>query len=380
MKILHTADLHLGRQFNGLSLEDDHAAVLNQIVEAIHHHRPDVLVIAGDVFDRAAPPASAVRQFNAFLSRVAKETEAAVVIISGNHDSADRIEAMSTMPDRNRAMIRGAISVNEHPFVLYDAHGPVAFSGLPFSYEYAARECFGDESLASPADVLNAQIVAARQHVPVGTRWVVVAHAFVTGSCVSESERPLARVGGIETVSAELFEGACYVALGHIHRPQTVGAQHIRYPGSPLAFGFDEVDYDKSMCLVELDGAGNVAVDQIAFRPTRKVRILTGLHSELMAAERSTDLIKVVLTDETPVIEAMKRLRTVFPHACQMTYQRDERSPIGVQLPTSPTSAIEPLSLIGEFVEQVRTTPITEVERMIVASALYEINSEEQAA
>ena len=149
MKILHTADLHLGRQFNGLSLDDDHAGALGQIVQATHDHRPDVLIIAGEIFDRAAPPASAVRQFNAFLARIARETEAAVVIMSGNHDSADRIEAMSTMRDKNRALIRGAISVDEHPFVLHDVHGPVAFSGLPFSYEYAARECFGDETLAS---------------------------------------------------------------------------------------------------------------------------------------------------------------------------------------------------------------------------------------
>ncbi|MDW9364876.1 exonuclease subunit SbcD [Sinorhizobium meliloti] len=380
MKILHTADLHLGRQFNGLSLDDDHADVLNQIVEAIHRHCPDILLIAGDVFDRAAPPASAVRQFNAFLSRVAKETEAAVIIISGNHDSADRIEAMSIMPDRNRAMIRGAIAVDEHPFVLHDAHGPVAFSGLPFSYEYAARECFKDESLVSPEDVLKSQVAAARKHVPSDMRWVVIAHAFVTGARSSESERPLARVGGIETVSAEIFDGACYVALGHIHRPQIVGAQHIRYSGSPLAFGFDEADHDKSMCLVDLDGAGNVTVDQIAFRPTRKVRVLTGRHAELVAAERSGDLIKVVLTDETPIIEAMKRLRDVFPYACQLTYQRDERSPIGKSFIASQTSAIEPITLVGEFVEQVRTAPITEVERAIIGKTLHEIGSEGQAA
>lgn len=140
MRILHTADLHLGRQFNGIPLDADHGAVLDQIVSAITSNRVDVLVIAGDIFDRAAPPTSAVRQFNRFLARVASETAAAVVMIAGNHDSGDRIASMSIMTDARRALIRGAISADEQPLVLTDAYGPVAFTGLPFDYEYAARE------------------------------------------------------------------------------------------------------------------------------------------------------------------------------------------------------------------------------------------------
>src|SRR5262245_16273199 len=133
MKILHTADLHLGRQFNGISLEEDHQAILDQIVRALIVFRVDVLVIAGDIFDRAAPPTTAVRQFNAFLSRVATETTAAVVMIGGNHDSGDRIASMSIMTDTRRALIRGVVAANEPPMVLKDEHGPVALSGLPFS-------------------------------------------------------------------------------------------------------------------------------------------------------------------------------------------------------------------------------------------------------
>ena len=224
MRILHTADLHLGRQFNGFSLEDDHATILDQIVDAVQSREPDVLVIAGDIFDRPQPPASAIRQFNAFISRLVATSPCAIVMIAGNHDSGAFIEAMALMKDRHRAHVRGVIADDEKPFVLEDEHGTVAFSGLPFSYEHAARECFGDQAITTPEDVLAAQVAAARRHVPERARWVVVAHAFVSGGEPSEGERPLARVGGIETVPAAVFEGAHYVALGHLHRPQEAGA------------------------------------------------------------------------------------------------------------------------------------------------------------
>ncbi len=325
MRILHTADLHLGRQFNGIPLDDDHGAVLGQIVSAITSNDIDVLVIAGDIFDRAAPPTSAVRQFNGFLARVASETAAAVVMIAGNHDSGDRIASMAIMTDTRRALIRGAISSDEKPLVLSDAHGPVAFTGLPFAYEYAARECFADEALHTPENVLAAQVSCGRRNIPDGARWVVVSHAFVAGASTSENERPLTRVGGVETVSSAVFEGAHYVALGHLHRPQSVGASHVRYSGSPLAFGFDESDCQKSMSLVEIDAVGRATIETVPFEPIRRVRVLRGRHAELLLAERSDDFIKVVLTDDVPVIDGMKRIRDVFPNACELLYDPARR-------------------------------------------------------
>jgi exonuclease SbcD len=380
MKFLHTADLHLGRQFNGISLEEDHGAALDQIVEAIHVHQPNALIIAGDIFDRAAPPATAVRQFNTFMRRVSEKTDAAVLLIAGNHDSGDRIEAMSVRTDTRGGIIRGMISADERPFVLNDDHGPVIFSGPPFSYEYAARECFSDETLATPEDVLKAQVAAARKHVPDGARWVILAHAFVAGAEPSDAERPLARVGGIETVNPAVFSGASYVALGHLHRPQTAGGDHIRYSGAPLAFGFDEADHVKSMNLVEVDADGAVMIEEIPFQPIRQVRVLKGRHAELLAHTRSEDFIKAVLTDDTPIIEAMKRLREVFPNACQLTYQRDERAAAQKSLSISDFQAIKPMDLVAAFVEQVRADPITEPERDVVETALSDIHQSEDAA
>lgn len=377
MRLLHTADLHLGRQFNGISLETDHAAVLDQIVSAIISNSVDVLIIAGDIFDRAAPPTSAVRQFNDFLARVASETTSAVIMIAGNHDSGDRIAAMSVMTDTRRALIRGAISADERPLVLTDAYGPVAFTGLPFAYEYAARECFTNEALHTPEDVLAAQVACGRRNIPDGARWVVVSHAFIAGASSSEGERPLTRVGGVETVSSAVFEGAHYVALGHLHRPQSVGASHVRYSGSPLAFGFDETGCEKSMSLVEVDAVGRTTIETIPFEPIRRVRVVRGRHAELLLTERSDDFIKVVLTDDAPVIDGMKRIRGVFPNACELVYERNERVPEVKSLAGRAIAVANPLEVIGDFLEHIRDERLSENELVVVASALGRLRETE---
>jgi DNA repair protein SbcD/Mre11 len=380
MRLLHTADLHLGRQFNGISLDDDQAEVLGQIVEALKEHEADVLIVAGDIYDRAAPPATAFRQFNTFLARVASETRAAVVMIAGNHDSADRISAMAVMPDAKRALIRGAVSADEKALVLEDQFGSVAFSALPFSYEYAARECFADETLATPEDVLKAQVAAARRNVPDGARWIVVAHAFVAGGSVSDSERSLVRVGGVETVSPEIFAGAHYVALGHLHRPQAVGVPHIRYSGSPLAFGFDEAGSAKSMSLVDIDGVGVVTITELPFKPLRGVRSHRGKHAELLLAEPSDDFIKIVLTDDVPVIDGMKRLRAIFPNACELRYERDARAPEIKALGEGRVSVADPLDVLADFLAFVREDAMSDSERDIVARRLDDLRQVEDQA
>ncbi|WP_413206433.1 exonuclease SbcCD subunit D [Rhodospirillum sp. A1_3_36] len=380
MKILHTGDLHLGRAFNGISLDQDHEAILHQILQVLVNQAVDVLIIAGDIFDRAAPPASAIRQFNDFLSRVSRETTAALVMIAGNHDSGDRVATMAVLSDGTRALVRGVVTAQDAPLVLRDDHGPVAFSALPFAHEYTARECFGEETIASPADVLAAQVAAARQALPPGIRWVITAHAFVAGGQGSESERSLARVGGIETVPCDVFDGAHYVALGHLHRSQRAGADHIRYAGAPLAFGFDEADSSKSMTLVTLDGTGATTVETIPFTPTRGIRVLKGRHAEVLLAPPSEDFIKVVLTDPHPIIDPMKPLRERFPNVCMLTYERDERVLEPRERTAQSLAGMDPLDVVGDFLEQVRGEPATEAERLVLSETLQALVNEEDAA
>ncbi len=381
MKILHTADWHLGRQFEGCSLEQDQAAALEQVFTAITTHTPDVLIVAGDIFDRAVPPETSVRLFNGFLSRVASETEAAIVLIAGNHDSGDRISAWATLSDGRRSLVRGALSSTELPLILEDAHGPVAISALPFGYERSAQEIFAISEIKCPEDVVRAQLAAARTHIPDGARWVVVAHAFVHGGNVSSCERPLSRlVGGIETVSADVFSGAHYVALGHLHKPQAVGADHIRYSGAPLAFTFEEETCAKSLSLVELGPDGRARIELIPITPLRRVRTLRGTLAEILAQPPSEDLIRPILTDPIRLVEPMKRIRERFPNACALSYERDLIAAERRERPAGPAAADAPAKVVSEFMTLVRGTAPSEAETEIVASYLADLEAPEEVA
>lgn len=381
MRILHTSDWHLGRQFHGLSLDEDHDHILVQILAVIDDERPDVVIIAGDVFDRANPPQSAITRLSQFLTTVRAASDAAIVIIAGNHDSAAQIGAMGVLADGGAAIVRGPLDEDERPLVVSDAHGPVAISALPFAFEYAARQCFDDDGIGCPADVIRAQLASARKHVAEGMRWVVVAHAFVDGAATSESERPLTRmVGGIETVSAAAFEGAHYVALGHLHRPQPVGLDHIRYSGAPLAFGFDEEGQQKSVSLIDLAADGTVTVTEMPLRPLRQVRTIRGKLLELLAAtEVSSDIIRVVLTDNAPQIDPMKRIRAVYPNAVQLAYERNER-PVELRLEEQCAAIDDPQTLSSAFLEFIRGEPLSEAEGQIVASTLQSFATMEEEA
>lgn len=250
---------------------------------------------------------------------------------------------------------------------------------MPFAYEYAAQECFEKETIDTPEDVLASQVSSARNEVPDDARWIIVAHAFVTGGSVSDSERSLTRVGGIETVSVSVFEGAHYVALGHLHRPQSVGAEHIRYSGSPLAFGFDEADSVKSMSLIELDASGQVSIEDLPFRPNRRARVLRGKHAELLLSDPSSDFIKAELTDEAPVIDGMKRLRDVFPNACELVYIRNERPLETKSADGQVISAAEPADVVRNFLTEVGFEAISDAEQKVVSASFTRLRQKEDA-
>lgn len=379
MKILHTADWHLGRQFHGQSLEADHGVILEQVLAAVATHQPDVLIVAGDIYDRASPPTEAVRQFNGFIGEIASGSQAAIVMIAGNHDSGDRIASIAALADRSRTLVRGPLSADERPLIIKDIHGPVAFSALPFGREYAARECFGDSKIANPADVLAAQIKSARAHVPENMRWVITAHAFVADASPSESEQRL-MVGGIETVPASAFDGAHYVALGHLHRPQSVGGGHICYSGSPLAFGFDEAEAEKSMALVELGADGSVSTQLLPFKPVRSVRVLKGNFVDILAAGAaapSQDFCKIVLTDRGALIDPMGRIRESYPNAAILAYERDDEAAKTKAGGATQGSLDDPIGVVGEFFIHAREEPASAEEMTLVSEVLNQLKTSE---
>jgi exonuclease SbcD len=371
MRILHTSDWHLGRQFHGVSLDDDHDAVLDQVRAALDLYHPQMLIIAGDIFDRASPPQSALTRLGGFLRCVSEIRDLVIVIIAGNHDSAAQIGMLSVLASGTRTLVRGPLDRDERPLVVDHSDGPVAISALPFAYEFAARACFDEEGISCPADVIAAQLARARRHVPSGARWVVVAHAFVDGAASSDSERPLSRtVGGIETVPAAVFDGAHYVALGHLHRPQAVGAPHIRYSGAPLAFGFDEEDQEKSLTLADLAADGSVTVTPLPIVPRRSLRTIRGKLLELLALPPgSQDFIKIVLTDDSPQIDPMKRIREVFPNAVQLSYERD-RPRTYLSSGAAPQALDTPQQIVANFVDFVRGEALSSAEDTLVEEQL----------
>jgi exonuclease SbcD len=379
MKILHTADWHLGRALYQESLLDHQAALLDQVFDAVVETQADVLIIAGDIFDRPTPKKDAVDLFDRFLARVYQKTKAAIVAIAGNHDAPERIAFGATLQDHTRVLIRGPLDRRPAPLLLNDEHGPVAFSALPFAEIYAAREAFGDAGISCPADVLKAQMDEARAAVPQGARWVVTAHAFVTGASPTECERPLALVGGIETVERDLFAEPAYTALGHLHRPQRAGADHIRYSGSCMGFGFDEADQEKSMTLVVLDKSRVAAVDLLAIRPIRRLRVIEGTFAELIAEGqqvRCEDFIKVVLTDEGALVDPMGQLRAIYPNVLQL--ERKTRPVVrAANGHTIPENVTDPCALVSAFLETVRGSAPNPVERSALDRHLAALAREE---
>lgn len=382
MRILHTSDWHLGRTLAQESLLEDQAALLEQVFGIIVDHEVEVLVIAGDVFDRAVPRREAVQLFNDFLARVYRETAAAIVMIAGNHDAPDRISFNAALQDPVRVLIRGPLSDRPDALVLRDEHGDVAFSALPYAEVFAAREGLGDTDLASPSDVLTAQLDQARRHVPGGARWVVVAHAFVEGGRATETERPLAQVGGIETVSATVFDGAAYVALGHLHRAQQAGAPHVRYCGSWMGFGFDEAGEPKSVSLVELDAKGLAKVTEIPLTSPRPLVVINGSLAELVAAGRADGglggraLVKAQLTDDGALVDAIGQLRAVYPHVLQLE-RLNRLKPAGLGAAAVAADRNNPSRLVSSFLAAVRGEGPDEAERAIIDTGLAALQTEE---
>jgi exonuclease SbcD len=323
MKFLHTADWHLGRSFHGLSLLDDQAHVLDQFVELAITERVDAVLIAGDVYDRAVPPADAVALLDDVLSRLVVDAGIPVIVIAGNHDSAERIGFGGRILAPHKLTLRGRLDQLQ-PVLLRDAHGEVAFHPLPYVEPAMARALPGAAQVSGHQDAMDHMVALIRANQRAGQRNVLVGHAFVAGCSESESERPLS-VGGSGMVGVDSFGGFDYVALGHLHRPQALGAaQRVRYAGSLLKYSFSEVDHAKSVALVELGPAGEVAVTPVALTPRRDVRIVTGTLNELLthpdAGASRDDYLCAQLTDNTPQLEPMARLREVYPHMLELRF------------------------------------------------------------
>ena len=329
MRFIHTADWHLGRLFHGVHLTDDQRHLLaGQFTDLVRDAKPDVVIVAGDVYDRAVPPPDAVQLLDEILSTLVLDLGVPVLLIAGNHDSPGRLSFGSRLLAGRKLFVSGCVSADCPPLVLSDAHGPVHFYSIPYAEPASVRQCLActeplDHNLAMRR--LTARIRDAHA---AGARSVAIAHAFVAGGAESESERPLS-VGGAGTVDAAAFDGFHYTALGHLHCPQTLGTHGtVRYSGSPLKYSFDESESTKTVFVVDMDGGGACTCEPVELTPRRDVRRVEGTMADLLSGptggKSKDDYLEVMLLDDGPVLDAIGKLRDVYPNV--LSIRRPERA------------------------------------------------------
>lgn len=378
MRILHTSDWHLGRTFHGVDLLDDQRRALSSIAAVVASESVDVVVVAGDIYDRSVPSADAVRLYDSGLAEIAS-AGAQIVITSGNHDSPTRLGAGSRFSAAGGLHLRTSVGDIARPAVLSDEFGEVAIYGIPFLEPDTARSELGVEGACGHAEVLGEAMARIRADLATRqARSVVAAHAFVVGGQASESERSIT-VGGVETVAVETFSGADYVALGHLHSPQAI-TDSVRYSGSVIPYSFGERAHRKSVTIIDLDADGVADVRTHELPEVRGLSSLRGTLDDLLTgadlADAEDHYVEAVLTDPIRPVDAMRRLRERFPHAVHVTWDRphvsdvvDYRSRVHGRTDTQ---------IVTSFITDMRDEP-TEGEERLIERALRDVVGEPEA-
>ncbi|MFC6285304.1 exonuclease SbcCD subunit D [Nocardioides sp. GCM10027113] len=370
MRILHTSDWHLGRSFHREGMLDHQATYVDHLLDVVERERVDLVVVAGDVYDRALPPVDAVRLADEAFARLAA-SRARVVVTSGNHDSAQRLGFGSRVMDAAGLHLRTDPAAVGTPVVLGDAHGPVAVYGLPYLDPSALLEPWRLPGRSHEAALTEAmgRVRADLAGRPCGTRSVVLAHAFVAGAAPSDSERDIS-VGGVSRVPTTVFDGVSYTALGHLHGRHVL-TDRIRYSGSPLAYSFSESGHVKGSWLVDLDGAGAVAAELVEAPVPRPLARLRGSLEELLAdpalACHEGSWVEATLTDAVRPLQAMERLRRRFPHALVLAFA--PTSGATSETPVARTAGRSAHDVTLDFVRELRGTAASDDEAALLLTA-----------
>lgn len=320
MKFLHISDLHLGKRVNEFSMIEDQKYILKEILTIVNEQKPDGILIAGDVYDRSVPTEDAMKLWDEFLVSLA-EKHVQVFAISGNHDSAIRFSDHGVLVDATGIHLSPVYEGNVRCFQFEDKDGIVNIYLLPFIKPVTVRAVFPTEEITDYTDACRVAI--EHMNVNKNERNILVAHQFVTGAERCESEEIV--VGGLDNVSSEVFDDFDYVALGHIHGKQSIKKDSIRYCGTPLKYSFSEKDHVKSVTVVELFEKGNLIIDEIPLKPKHDLREIKGTYAELTAKENyentdTDDYIHAVLTDENDVVDAIGKLRVIYPNLMKLSY------------------------------------------------------------
>jgi len=355
MKFLHLSDLHIGKVVNRYPMLAEQRHVFEQVIGYVKTEKPVAVIIAGDVYDRAIPGVEAVRLFDDFLTDLA-DTDVTVMIVSGNHDSPERMNYASRLLSDKKLFLCGSFDGNLNKFVLSDKYGEVNFWLLPFVKPLSVRGFFGDSEIETYDAALAAILETAE--IDYTSRNVLVSHQYFTKAGVTpvRSESELNPVGGLDAIDSGLVERFDYVALGHLHGAQSVGATHIRYAGSPIKYSFSEWRQEKSVSLVTLNEKDNLDITALPLTPIHDMREIKGEIDKLTRNEVSSladkeDYLRVILTDEEEIIDPMGKLRSVYPNLMSLDFD-NSRKRIDLGTVVTGTEKIEKLSpydLFGEF-------------------------------
>lgn len=360
MKFIHLSDLHLGKRVNEYQMLDDQAYILKKIINIIDDEVPDGVIIAGDIYDKSVPSAEAVGLFDDFLVRLAKR-KLEVFIISGNHDSPERIAFGSRIMDASGIHLSPVYDGKILPFSMQDEHGTVDIYMLPFIKPAHVR-MFCDEEISSYTDAIN--YVISNLDIKPKNRNIIVTHQFVTGASRSESEE--ISIGGSDNVNADVFAPFDYVALGHIHSPQNCGSDHIRYCGTPLKYSFSEAKDHKSVTVVELAEKGKVSYRTVELVPQHDLVELKGTYAELTLKsfyEGSTwqeDYTHITLTDEEDIPNVIGKLRTIYHRLMKLDYD-NKRTRLNMEINSvTDVESKSPLELFSDFYKLQNNQPMTQ--------------------
>ena len=374
MKFIHLSDLHLGKRVNEFSMIGDQTYILGEILRIVDREAPDAVLIAGDVYDKPVPSAEAVSLFDDFLTSLSKK-ELQVFVISGNHDSSERLAFGSRLIGKSGIHLSPVWNGKVGPHVLRDEFGEVNVYMLPFIKPVQVRHFFPDEEIKTYTDAL--QVAIREMHMQPEGRNVLMTHQFVTGAERSESEE--ISVGGADNVDASVFDGWDYVALGHLHGPQNAGSERIRYCGTPLKYSFSEIRHEKSVTVVELKEKGSLTVRCVPLVPLRDMAEIRGTYEELMRKsfyENTTyenDYMHIILTDEEDVVEGAAKLRTVYRNFMKLDYDNKRTRHTEAITGTADAETKTPLELFSELYEKQNGAPMSEEQEAFVTGLIEKV-------
>ena len=363
MKLIHLSDLHIGKRVNEVSMIDDQEFILHQILQIVDAEKADAVLIAGDVYDKSVPSAEAVTLFDDFLCRLAQR-KVPVLIISGNHDSPERLAFGGRLMEECGIHISPVYDGSIATVTLSDEHGDVDFWLLPFIKPAHVKRYFPDRGIESYTDACRVAV----EHMGIDTsvRNVLLTHQFVTGASTCESEE--ISVGGSDNVDASVFSAFDYVGLGHIHGPQNIGSNRIRYCGTPLKYSFSEEHHHKSVTVVKLGAKGELELELRPLTPRHDLRSIRGTFAELTdkafyANTAADDYLQVILTDEDDVPEAIGKLRLIYPNLMKLTYDNTRTRSNQVIDGAVDVKRKSPLQLFDELYELQNNQPMSEEQR-----------------